>query len=184
MSPLVVVKFQFTHPGKGATPTQRTRQKRAGCFNSRTLGRVRLIASLPARIPALFQFTHPGKGATSDVGKPERASVGFQFTHPGKGATPASGSSIVLIYRFQFTHPGKGATSSVLVALSFLISFNSRTLGRVRHNTIKEKKRKEIVSIHAPWEGCDSPFSVRAVVITSVSIHAPWEGCDLKDFTA
>ena len=161
MSPLVVVKFQFTHPGKGATPTQRTRQKRAGCFNSRTLGRVRLIASLPARIPALFQFTHPGKGATSDVGKPERASVGFQFTHPGKGAT-----------------------SSVLVALSFLISFNSRTLGRVRHNTIKEKKRKEIVSIHAPWEGCDSPFSVRAVVITSVSIHAPWEGCDLKDFTA
>ena len=33
-----------------------------------------------------------------------------------------------------------------------------------------------IVSIHAPGRGATSPFSVRAVVITSVSIHAPGRG--------
>ena len=34
------------------------------------------------------------------------------------------------------------------------------------------------VSIHAPWEGCDSPMNVRAMRWALVSIHAPWEGCD------
>ena len=34
-----------------------------------------------------------------------------------------------------------------------------------------------LVSIHAPWEGCDT--SALAVVhAIDVSIHAPWEGCD------
>ena len=78
---------------------------------------------------------------------------------------------------FQFTHPGKGATSECLC------------LGGV-----------EVVSIHAPWEGCDpcagTPQGsvgcfnsrtlgrVRLLVIRTlrpvlhVSIHAPWEGCD------
>ena len=34
-----------------------------------------------------------------------------------------------------------------------------------------------VVSIHAPWEGCDI---VRALMPSAleVSIHAPWEGCD------
>ena len=78
----------------------------------------------------------------------------FQFTHPGKGATEV----ILLkhiIQTFQFTHPGKGAT-------------------RVTEG-VKGIFRR--VSIHAPWEGCDSRFlcSLQAVV---VSIHAPWEGCD------
>ena len=123
----------------------------------------------------------------------------FQFTHPGKGAT----SSLLLRWgtgTFQFTHPGKGATGWGGVAPPLTLSFNSRTLGRVRPVAFcYQKLRKEFqfthpgkgatpsqkygqipvhVSIHAPWEGCD-----RAVVITSemsicVSIHAPWEGCD------
>ncbi len=34
------------------------------------------------------------------------------------------------------------------------------------------------VSIHAPWEGCDSDDLTDIVADTHVSIHAPWEGCD------
>ena len=78
---------------------------------------------------------------------------------------------------FQFTHPGKGATN--------------RTL---------PKEEVLRVSIHAPWEGCDSTGSTRREQevrfqfthpgkgathvayedndLTYVSIHAPWEGCD------
>ena len=78
---------------------------------------------------------------------------------------------------FQFTHPGKGAT--VIKALS-----NSAI----------------VVSIHAPWEGCDSKTNNTEVTtysfnsrtlgrvrrgkesewlgVIEVSIHAPWEGCD------
>ena len=78
---------------------------------------------------------------------------------------------------FQFTHPGKGATG-----------------------TDKRIPVELVVSIHAPWEGCDllllcqlfvrACFNsrtlgrVRLIPTTSVicprvvSIHAPWEGCD------
>ena len=35
-------QFQFTHPGRGATPTQRIRRQRVKRFNSRTPGGVRL----------------------------------------------------------------------------------------------------------------------------------------------
>ena len=58
-------QFQFTHPGKGATGRRGNGRGATQGFNSRTLGRVR-----PALVPVLlklvvFQFTHPGKGATS-----------------------------------------------------------------------------------------------------------------------
>ena len=79
---------------------------------------------------------------------------------------------------FQFTHPGKGAT--------FIPDID---------------EHRGIVSIHAPWEGCDCQIvgviiapivfqfthpgkgaTARYVfdyVSLKVSIHAPWEGCDL-----
>ena len=80
----------------------------------------------------------------------------FQFTHPGKGATPISPFFHREPPPFQFTHPGKGATPAA-----------------------EYNKALDVVSIHAPWEGCDttSPSPIEAVI---VSIHAPWEGCDLS----
>ena len=55
----------------------------------------------------------------------------FQFTHPGKGATNLVRRSTIPL-RFQFTHPGKGATRGDIPFISI-----------------------SLVSIHAPWEGCD-----------------------------
>ena len=102
------------------------------CFNSRTLGRVRLRSTKQVELIVEFQFTHPGKGATDlfeIVGKYVPVSIHapwegcdssdfctkelsgkFQFTHPGKGATSIERLSSVEGTRFQFTHPGKGAT--------------------------------------------------------------------------
>ena len=127
-----IEKFQFTHPGRGATKMGHSIQP----------------------FPPMFQFTHPGRGAThacvlqgvdddvsihapregcdieSRVTELER--VSFQFTHPGRGATmvlqlvvqrdevsihaPREGCDLkcapyYINKKFQFTHPGRGATS-------------------------------------------------------------------------
>ena len=102
-------------------------------FNSRTLGRVRLLLTDTLEALELFQFTHPGKGATYEALLSSAPEETFQFTHPGKGATPFRLSPsrqhpcfnsrtlgrvrLTLICGrshpklFQFTHPGKGATA-------------------------------------------------------------------------
>ena len=60
-------------------------------------------------------------------------------------------------------------------------SFNSRTLGRVRLNLHSFQGLNVLVSIHAPWEGCDVVGVAGCAVVAVVSIHAPWEGCDPYD---
>ena len=55
--------------------------------------------------------------------------------------------------------------------------FNSRTLGRVRHISYFCTSLLIDVSIHAPWEGCDTCGGMFNSA-RFVSIHAPWEGCD------
>ena len=57
-------EFQFTHPGKGATQPDLSTSPSLTCFNSRTLGRVRLHRGYCLFPSSEFQFTHPGKGAT------------------------------------------------------------------------------------------------------------------------
>ena len=78
---------------------------------------------------------------------------------------------------FQFTHPGKGATFPLPILLLPIVRFNSRTLGRVRLTNIYLRRPTTEVSIHAPWEGCDS-VQRAFPQMAFVSIHAPWEGCD------
>ena len=83
---LVEDKFQFTHPGRGATRSETftsdltsvsIHAPREGCdfflprsprrkrsFNSRTPGGVRRLMLPKDLYPGMFQFTHPGRGAT------------------------------------------------------------------------------------------------------------------------
>ena len=80
------IRFQFTHPGRGATIATWISSPRSpvsihapreGCdkalervntgiksFNSRTPGGVRLCIGSYASTLGMFQFTHPGRGAT------------------------------------------------------------------------------------------------------------------------
>ena len=103
------VQFQFTHPGRGATDSTK----------SRILGEMEVSIHAPREgcdlqvlfrlnFSALFQFTHPGRGATFLCHTINYYGV-FQFTHPGRGATCPNDKEFSAL-AFQFTHPGRGAT--------------------------------------------------------------------------
>ena len=57
-------RFQFTHPGRGATQLRCRRWGRTQRFNSRTPGGVRRYSRPRMKHSHSFQFTHPGRGAT------------------------------------------------------------------------------------------------------------------------
>ena len=59
-----IARFQFTHPGRGATSKDLHVHYRDNCFNSRTPGGVRQHLRGDSSNPQRFQFTHPGRGAT------------------------------------------------------------------------------------------------------------------------
>ena len=147
------LKFQFTHPGKGATGVPTTPAFRYRRFNSRTLGRVRRKTCLSISPKSPFQFTHPGKGATGGQGK--------------SGGYPA----------FQFTHPGKGATHKPLVSAQRDVGFNSRTLGRVRQVGAEAAYLPLAFQFTHPGKGATLDNG-SLTHDAAVSIHAPWEGCD------
>ena len=107
-----------------------------------------------------------------------------------------------LYYKVVSIHaPWEGCDFCAIVVVIVRVSFNSRTLGRVRLETSTNILRMNGVSIHAPWEGCDDrvkrkklndykfQFTHPGKGATSylgceideviVSIHAPWEGCDV-----
>ena len=124
------IKFQFTHPGRGATYPKVTTIACRGCFNSRTPGGVRLSLANPAFNLVEFQFTHPGRGATL-IYRPKQRISQFQFTHPGRGATRESGSTIgtpsVSIHA-----PREGCDRRRCIVAISPTGFNSRTPGGVR----------------------------------------------------
>ena len=63
----LIPRFQFTHPGRGATPHAYDEWLVIRCFNSRTPGGVRLCSYDKFSIALMFQFTHPGRGATNEL---------------------------------------------------------------------------------------------------------------------
>ena len=136
------VRFQFTHPGKGATAKLSGWSLHHSCFNSRTLGRVRPGMLVPCLVRELFQFTHPGKGATISNNLTTKVFV-VSIHAPWEGcdsmATTLSRCSVM----FQFTHPGKGATIGRTTLLRREMSFNSRTLGRVRRSRVEGMTRSD-----------------------------------------
>ena len=61
VTPIILCKFQFTHPGKGAT---------------------KLVYAIAQAIQ--FQFTHPGKGAT-DAGLAKKLGISVSIHAPWEG---------------------------------------------------------------------------------------------------
>ena len=176
ITPLCRSKFQFTHPGRGATGKTATLTEDARRFNSRTPGGVRPTSPrAPSICRQRFNSRTPG-GVRLRV-RPilVRGLLGFNSRTPG-GVRPVKKSDRRLSTKFQFTHPGRGAT---VVAREVHLDTND-------------------VSIHAPREGCDARSSdtrARAIRfqfthpgrgatwstrpriwLLSVSIHAPRRG--------
>ena len=145
--------FQFTHPGKGAT----------------------ILPKIMALRPG-FQFTHPGKGATVHPRDAGGVPQGFNSRTLGR-VQPNSAASVRDFLLFQFTHPGKGATTCWLSVIIRQSCFNSRTLGRVQLRPAFALLLQWMFQFTHPGKGATSS----GVLITSpasVSIHAPWEGCN------
>ena len=213
--------FQFTHSGRGATCIGRAGRRCRCRFNSRTLGRVRLCSFILHFRPKLFQFTHPGKGATR--GSIFSAnSITVSIHAPWEGCDLVSTIRAMVDYCFNSRTLGRVRLNSEH-RTNATSSFNSRTLGRVRRGRPGGVLLAQKVSIHAPWEGCDTFFPVSSLMLCCfnsrtlgrvrlfhqrtpktaalcfnsrtlgrvrprrhhqdrradhVSIHAPWEGCD------
>ena len=102
MSLVVVVKFQFTHPG-GVRPL--------------AVGRLRLIL--------VFQFTHPGGVRPVDNSNPASEN-GFN-SRTREGCDAQAGLVAKMTLTVSIHAPGRGATSSSVEGLCSCNSFNSRT---------------------------------------------------------
>ena len=145
-------------------------------FNSRTLGRVRQFHRSPGRCSCQFQFTHPGKGATSGGCSPLRGPHTFQFTHPGKGATIEDGRLVSSWSSFNSRTLGR--VRRISISQIFLhLGFNSRTLGRVRHLSRSLMFCQLLFQFTHPGKGA-TKITSSSSSSQVVSIHAPWEGCD------
>ena len=168
--------FQFTHPGKGATSTGDAQRQVHGVSIHAPWEGCDLRQQVENLEEKKFQFTHPGKGATHPLSlkSPHKK---FQFTHPGKGATyiirQVEGRA-----KFQFTHPGKGATRFAYATYPSLPPFQFTHPGKGATHHHRRGQHLAAVSIHAPWEGCDTLPRCCSACQPRVSIHAPWEGCD------
>ena len=122
--------FQFTHPGRGATQE---------CRGSYTSSRVSIhapregcdLAGAPSRACRHVSIHAPREGCDYQHQALLRPSEKFQFTHPGRGAT-SDNEHRYTPKEFQFTHPGRGATQPTC-----------------------SPRAMQMVSIHAPREGCD-----------------------------
>ena len=196
---VLLVMFQFTHPGRGATTTLvaisahlavSIHAPREGCdWSPRT----------KRGGTSEFQFTHPGRGATGQVviviaqcdvsihapregcdsmrRGPLAHLSGFNSRTPG-GVRLLSVCTWCRMSRFQFTHPGRGATRPAGYHRKVhLVSIHAPREGCDLISTTY-KWGHIYVSIHAPREGCDLYAESAYCVPSGVSIHAPREGCD------
>ena len=172
------------------------------CFNSRTLGRVRLErgAELGGGVPVSIHA--PWEGC--DSGRVERLSASDSFNSRTLGRVrPPRHDDEDNAVRVSIHAPWEGCDLSRLIRPLSCVCFNSRTLGRVRRQRRAHRGRSGrgfnsrtlgrvrlprrpkddsvgvVVSIHAPWEGCDCLVRELNPGEKVVSIHAPWEGCDI-----
>ena len=162
-------RFKFTHPGRGATDSNRQDDRhspvsihapREGCdswchwcgmcpqgFNSRTPGGVRPDADCKNPEVLKFQFTHPGRGATEYKTAYDELH-GVSIHAPREGCDARRDTRSIFSIAFQFTHPGRGATLAFDIS-SFQSGFQFTHPGR------GAPSGNGNVSIHAPREGCD-----------------------------
>ena len=146
--------FQFTHPGKGATETHSFQYLIQRSFNSRTLGRVRPVRVLSSRHCLCVSIHAPWEGCDG-ASRSRRAYLTVSIHAPWEGCDAWCSMLSNCYTKFQFTHPGKGATGMRFASADLIPRFNSRTLGRVRLRLLPGAQTAVMVSIHAPWEGCD-----------------------------
>ena len=162
-------------PWEGCDCSTSSASRRRVCFNSRTLGRVRLAVVKALRRNGSFQFTHPGKGATGQPAPSGSRRSGFNSRTLGRVRHDAEGDRrrrpAVSIHA-----PWEGCDRRGWRGRTTATCFNSRTLGRVRHDIVFDDRAELLVSIHAPWEGCDSVGAVARLSSAMFQFTHPGKG--------
>ena len=173
---LSTIRFQFTHPGRGATVdgyiddlliVVSIHAPREGCdfsstrivarsmsFNSRTPGGVRQAKEESESASALFQFTHPGRGATADAVREDTPYIGFNSRTPGGVRRKSIRRSRNTSKSFNSRTPG-GVRLKASTHHSKIPLFQFTHPGRGATVEVRETGNDAHVSIHAPREGCD-----------------------------
>ena len=121
-------------------------------FNSRTLGRVRLLVN-PFRLLAYqFQFTHPGKGATPRYCE-YKACYDVSIHAPWEGCDLGGWSSQIDI-SVSIHAPWEGCDErGDLIIVGLILGFNSRTLGRVRPSLLDGVAHRGAFQFTHPGKG-------------------------------
>ena len=188
-------------PWEGCDPASTIRAMVDYCFNSRTLGRVRLNSEHRTNATSSFNSRTLGRvrrGRPGGVLLAQKVSIHA----PWAGCDTFFPVSSLMLCCFNSRTLGRVRLFHQRTPKTAALCFNSRTLGRVRLGQIrvlissmkfqfthpgkgatagKGLGSTELgVSIHAPWEGCDAPRYAEYKTANEVSIHAPWEGCDLQ----
>ncbi len=105
------LKFQSTHPARGATELNETFLINQCDFNPRTPRGVRRSSTCPPVQIPVISIHAPREGCDHLCLVGGHQSLEFQSTHPARGATPCLNIQVFPIV-FQSTHPARGATSS------------------------------------------------------------------------
>ncbi len=196
------LKFQSTHPARGATPHvgQRPVQQaisihapREGCDRLYLMALFGTYNNFNPRTP---------RGVRRPAAWFKIGTGPFQSTHPARGATCKLGGGRKMTPNISIHAPREGCDARRSCRLSIWSNFNPRTPRGVRHEDMKKQWEAEeyfnprtprgvrpwhhlesyvdlIISIHAPREGCDGGALYAECSSRSISIHAPREGCDI-----
>ena len=110
-----LISFQFTHPGRGATWAVFHFLLLSICFNSRTPGGVRPIGVASSGVATMVSIHAPREGCDDEVILLAEARV-VSIHAPREGCDHDRLAIAGRDRRFQFTHPGRGATSPLRLA--------------------------------------------------------------------
>ena len=137
-------------------PADARRSSATSHFNPRTPRGVRHFVSINMGHSRLFQSTHPARGATRRMMIVSARDQAFQSTHPARGATASRAWRFLVATVFQSTHPARGATRCAPSCAALWTNFNPRTPRGVRLSQAVTFTGGNLISIHAPREGCDA----------------------------
>ncbi len=150
---LCTVKFQLTHPSRGATLVRVNNRKSNFISTHTPLAGCDKFHVVPLCLSLLFQLTHPSRGATAlssvNISNPSNFN-----SHTPRGVRLSNQRVANSRQEFQLTHPSRGATGN--------------------HDSFKCPLS---ISTHTPLAGCDYPV-VGISLRYCISTHTPLAGCD------
>ena len=125
------------------------------CFNSRTPGGVRHLDVRLALTQGIVSIHAPREGCDTAVRRSYAKARRFNSRTPGGVRLACSLHRRGQSQRFNSRTPGGVRLRRRLPTEGLRVRFNSRTPGGVRQVFPNRKRLDELVSIHAPREGCD-----------------------------